>query len=210
MLEGFLGRIITKGRAEGVPNHIEETPKQIGVNFVDPSTVDLETKEILSSIEKEGTNVNFKESMGTWTFRVGEGNFFSKDYANCTGVVVVGIDKKTGKPLTLMTHQNTEELEEFGKGVKERFMKELGSFLILMKKQAKKGSIDCVRFGGFDGGYGPDPEYEKSINLASEVVEQELGLKLRVVAEPNMKGKTDAYFDSKNRILYIVRAPQNH
>ena len=206
MLE-FLGRI-TKGKAEGVSPQIEKGPTPISVRFVDPLNIDSQTKEVLVSIEKEGKNVNFKESMGTWVFGAGEGDFYSKDYGNCIGVVVIGINKKTGEPLTLMTHQNTEELPGFGEGMEERFMQELSSYLKIMKQQTKKGSMDCVRFGGFDGGYGSDSEYEKSINLATAVVKKELGLELRVVAEPNMEGTTDAYFDAKNRTLYIVRIPQ--
>lgn len=75
-------------------------------------------------------------------------------------------------------------------------------------ERSKKGSIDAIIYGGnkYGGGY---RNFEKSIELVSEIIYDELGFKPTVTTTPKEgAGSSDVYFDNKNRRAYLFMPEQ--
>ena len=161
---------------------------------------------------------------------------FSERYWGCTGVVFVGKDKETGKQISFMTHQDPYSILDD----KEQIFKEdLSERIKEFKNKVLVDSIDAIVYGGYGYNNSDQkddfeldekdeknekekmPEYtdyKKSIVLIGEVIKNELGFEPTVIVGPNSNYKeededsypTEAYFDTQNRRLFLVRPYQDN
>ena len=151
---------------------------------------------------------------------------WSMTYRNCTGVIVAGTDKTSGKQISLLTHQSPRELFHNALSGNKAYKK----FIVDMKKsigdlvsRCTPGSVDAVILGGNVAHYSAtdfqtmSEDYRKSIKLLGEVCTEKLGFEPVVLTGPNMDQSpnpfsqannwdVDAYFDTQNRRLYLLRA----
>ncbi len=137
---------------------------------------------------------------------------FTKGLNNCTSVVVVGIDQKTGKNISFITHQNPNEflLEKRKKFIKdfEKIMKEISSMCVPKSVDAiilGGNYLDITRDGGRKGRTFAE-NYVESINLLSSEIEKKLKFKPEIINGPKVDfGGDNVYFDNKNRRVYFIR-----
>ncbi len=133
-------------------------------------------------------------------------NKFSKSFKNCTGLVVSGVDKATGKNISFVSHEDPGYFLE-GRENKNKFIRDLEHQLREFKERSVEGTIDAVIVGGNyfrRGDYRMD--YLGSIELLSEEVSKFLGFKPLVMTGPKTAhGSDNIFFDNENKRLYIVR-----
>lgn len=157
----------------------------------------------------------------------------SRNYADCTGIVAVGVDKETGKNISFLTHQDGKKILTADgplKEVQKQFTADLRASLSELKDRSKEGSIDGVIFGGwaegFGGGFYPysAEEYKRSVQLIGNLFEEVLQIDPDVAIGPNAEPTRSGYderdneiikdfdiqvvFDTINRRLYMVRPEQ--
>ena len=144
-------------------------------------------------------------------------NKYSEKYHECTGLVVVGVDQKTNKNISFVTHQTPKyvlDLEKNGESFADGLTRQLQEF----KKRCKPGTIDALIVGGNrQPNYGNNKqgegffEYKKSIQKISDTIFPILGFKPRVATGPKLNsGKTSIFLDTKNRRLYLLMTEQKH
>ena len=141
-------------------------------------------------------------------------NKYSDSYLNCTGVVVSGVDKETGKNISFMSHQNPEWfLDGIGKTSGNsintnvvKFKQDLAKNINELKNRCISGTVDAVIFGGnkedfssdvpdekFIRGFDNEESYNKesydnyvnSIKVLRLVISNELGFSPVVMSGPN-------------------------
>jgi hypothetical protein len=141
-------------------------------------------------------------------------NKFSENFYRCTGLIVVGIDKKTGKNISFLSHQDPLE---FLYDYKDKFIDQLKQQLTEIEKRCRQGTVSTVIVGGR---YFSDDElndrqviqsYNDSIKLLGTIVEEVLKYEPTVINGPktHKNEKDDIYFDNKNRRLYFIRPKIN-
>jgi hypothetical protein len=143
---------------------------------------------------------------------------FSEGFYNCTGLIVVGRNKRDGENISFLSHQDPEK---FLHSKREDFITHLDQILSNLKVQVEEGTIDAIIIGGrylplSDRSAGDSYDiknYVGSVNLLSEEVRKILGFDPVVVNGPkfpSMKGGADkVYFDNKNRRAYLIRPRVN-
>ncbi|MFA6190438.1 MAG: hypothetical protein WC711_02970 [Candidatus Staskawiczbacteria bacterium] len=129
---------------------------------------------------------------------------FTEKLYGCTSLVAVGIDSKTGKEVSFLTHQDSYRT------INEPFQKDLEKRLRELKMQCREGTIDVVIVGGE-----LNPKkmkamfYQESLEALSSVVEKSFGFSPVVACGPKEPGSgfdyDNAYFDTENRRLYMIR-----
>ncbi|MFA5831637.1 MAG: hypothetical protein WC878_07475 [Candidatus Paceibacterota bacterium] len=177
----------------------EKMPSALHVNFY-AYPEDLDDENIKNA------------GIGTYAVSpVNEQNKFSRGYCECTGIVVSGIDKETGKNISFLSHQDPNELLT---GHPEKFSADVHSRLLEIKNRCKEGTIDAVIAGGNyitkKGNKGAlkstRENYGDVIPALSEEVRSVLGFDPAVVVGPkNVPGDDHLYFDNDNRRLYVFR-----
>jgi hypothetical protein len=209
-----------------------------------------EFSELFEKFEEKGEDVNFSfrkgdivsETMlntGPKTYVISPidtKDKYSADFLDCTGVVAVGIDKKTGKNISFMSHQNPDFfLNDEEKQIK--FRKDLIQKLKELKEQSLPDTIDVAIVGGNEDNtpkkipdenfrLGIDDEtkflkdkysnYKESITILNNSIAKVLefspvvltGLNSSTSTESGANNALDIYLDNKNRRLYMVRARQ--
>ena len=228
--------------------HLNKSIKPIMGGIYDRETLDDKTKEYFKDFEKNADFVNFKYdaddisnnkmfNSGKLTYVISQcnnKNKYSHEYLNCTGVIVVGVDKKTGENISLLSHQNPEAFLK-DETVKENFIKDLNENLDTLISNCVPGTIDAVILGGneeeisdpaFDENFRfgiDDIEvlmrekydiYEDSIKRLNFLLSKKLNFTPTVISGPNDNFKTkdhslSIYFDNQNRRLYQVRPKQS-
>lgn len=228
--------------------HLNEGVKPIIGGIYDRSKLEEETIKFFKDFEKNADFVNFEYTSddasrnrmfnsGKLTYVISEcnnKNKYSHKYLNCTGVVVVGVDKETGKNISLLSHQNPEAFFK-NKIVKENFTKDLIEDLDNLINKCIPGTIDAVILGGneeeisdpdFDENFrfGIDDveilmrdrydSYQDSIKGLNFLISKKLNFTPTVISGPSDNFKTSdhslsVYFDNENRRLYLVR-PEQH
>ena len=145
---------------------------------------------------------------GTYAIsEVSSENKFSENFLNCTGLVIVGIDKETGDNISIVTHQQSDTTIS-----SEAFKKHLTEALQKMKQVARKGSIDAVIVGGNDDNDNLE-EYKESIKAVTAIAELILGFEPRLATGPKLTANnepTNIYFDTEHRRLYLFMPTQEH
>ncbi len=129
---------------------------------------------------------------------------FSVGLYDCTGLIIVGEDKKTNKNISLLSHQDPKEfltprlIDSFKLHLIERIKK--------ISEKSKKGSIDAIIFGGNTRS---KENFKKSIELVSKLVLDQLKFEPTVATGPKERyGATNMYFDNKNRRAYLFMPQQ--
>jgi hypothetical protein len=174
---------------------------------------------------KNALNVNFfgypedlddedikNAGIGTYAVSpVNERNKFSRGYCECTGVIVSGVDKETGKNISFLSHQDPNDLLT---GHPEKFSADIRSQLLEIKNKCEEGTIDAVIMGG---NYitkkgnkkalkSTRENYDHVISALSEEIKSALGFEPVVIVGPkNVPGDDHLYFDNDNRRLHIFR-----
>jgi hypothetical protein len=140
-------------------------------------------------------------------------NKFSERFFDCTGLIVTGIDKKTGKNISFLSHQDPVQ---FLHNKKDDFIKHLGQRLAEIKKRCISGTIDAIIVGGNyinitdDKGLHHKEKYVNSVELLSTEIKKILNFEPIVVNGPKkIGGKDNIYYDNDNRRLYFVRERVN-
>lgn len=140
-------------------------------------------------------------------------NKTSFGFKDCTGVAAIGIERDTGKPISILSHQDPEA------AVSRTFLKDLESTLQELSDRCDPGTIDIKLFGGnIDVGNdtGRQSEiyrnYINSIHALASCAKSVLGIVPTVVGGPKFPryGEWDDYvhFDTKNARLEVHR--NNH
>lgn len=165
-------------------------------------------------------NKNFLGGGRTWTISIIDNlNKFSEKFFNCTGLIVTGKDKVTGKNISFLSHQDPNKFLSWKMG---DFIDHLRQRLKEIQNRCEKGTIDTVIIGGSYPATGissmysnlPRQNYLDSIKLLSLEVEQVLGFEPVVINGPKMECSAyndydTVYFDNENRRLYFVRPKVN-
>jgi hypothetical protein len=124
----------------------------------------------------------------------------STDFNSCFGLVVAGIDKKTKKPVSLVTHQPPTYFSN------DSFLRIFSQKLKEMRDKCDLSSIDAVVIGGINIG-----SYKTAMNVLGLEVKKVLSFEPVCVNGPKLNfSLTDKlYFDNKDRRLYLVRSTVN-
>ncbi len=134
-------------------------------------------------------------------------NKFSKGFVNCTGLVAVGLDKKTGENISFVSHEDPGFFL-FNEKNKNKFINDLRQRFEELQKRSAGRTIDAIIVGGNYLNY-PEhskKEYIESIRLLSEEVTKSLGFEPLVIVGPKTTGGgDDVFYDNEHRRLYIMR-----
>lgn len=161
------------------------------------------------NIENDGRDSYVMSPVDNW-------DKYSKNYANCTGVIVTGRDKETDENISFMTHQDPDHFLSN----RDKFTAGLSARLQEIKKRCKEGSIDAVMFGGryanVKQAQDDKPwreafkkEYLDSIKFVGEEVTKELGFEPVVVAGPKVNPGMDAvFYENKERRMHLGRSAE--
>ena len=120
---------------------------------------------------------------------------------DCTSVVVVGTDAKTGEQISFISHQNPKE---FLKDIKDRFTRDFNESLEELKNRCVPGSIDVVICGGRNNPSAVEG-YKNSLKTLSSAINERMGFVPTVICGSKNAGEDDIYFKPKDRQLHIVR-----
>lgn len=139
---------------------------------------------------------------------------YSREFFDCTVLVVAGVDKNTGENISWLSHQDPKK---FLTDKKEDFIRDLRQRLLEAKEACEPGTIDATLVGGnYFSKYlhREKPLHKKnyldSVSLLSGEVEKVLGFKPRIINGPKETGGHDSvYFDNKNKRLYLMRVKVN-
>lgn len=174
--------------------------------FTDPSSVhNIDYYSSIDDLDRKGFS-----NAGNKTYvisSVDDMNKMSTSFFNCTGLIICGIDKHSGKNISFVAHQDpTRFLFES----KEKYIEDLNKKLDEIKRRCEDRTFDAVIVGGnylFEKRY--QENYLNSIELISKEVQSKLGFEPVVVGGPKTwtgNGRGDAIFYSNDkRRLYFMR-----
>jgi hypothetical protein len=148
---------------------------------------------------------------------IDDSNKYSETFRRCTGLLVVGVEKGTGKKISFLTHWDIMDLLY---SRKDEITDHLRQRLEEMKDKCELGTVDAALFGGkyFSDDAEEDTffqkNYEESVKLVGEEMEKVLGFEPTVVNGPkvylgNKQEKDNLYFDNENRRFFFVRSKVN-
>jgi hypothetical protein len=138
---------------------------------------------------------------------------FSKSFADCTGLVATGYDKKTGENISFLSHQDPAYFLD-DETNRNSFISDLEQRLLELKERCSEGTIDAAIVGGnyFKAEEHEDNEeyrkhYLDSIELLSNETAKILGFKPVAMTGPKTvtRGRDDVFYENKNRRFYISR-----
>lgn len=117
---------------------------------------------------------------------INEKNKFSDNYINCTGVVLVGIDKETGENISLLTQ------EESGENMEDKlFLNDLSNRIEEFISMCEPKTIDALIVGGNDNNDNLE-EYENSVKILRDKISPLLDFYPDVATYPKLTS-----FDTK-------------
>jgi hypothetical protein len=144
-----------------------------------------------------------------------ETNKQSSRYHDCSGIVVVGQSKETGREISILTHQDpTKILGDY----KQLFENDLRAALREIVSKSIPGTLDIGIFGGL---YELNIQTKhdtvcneycvKAVQFLSQIIFEELEFEPVIFTGPNIaEGATAVYFDCQNRRLYLEREPRGN
>ncbi|MCX6736221.1 MAG: hypothetical protein NTZ13_04010 [Candidatus Parcubacteria bacterium] len=157
------------------------------------------------------------KNVGEYTYvisTIDDANKFSEEFKNCTGVIVTGQDKNTGKDISFLSHEDPWFFVEQEGGTK-KFTEDLRAQLLEIKNRCIPGTIDAVIAGGnyfkqinetelYTKRYRDN--YQKSIEILSKEISDILGFEPAVIIGPKALGGSDKmFYDNAGRQLHIYR-----
>lgn len=133
---------------------------------------------------------------------IDEYNKRSDSYGCCLGVALIGASKKSGKNISLLSHQALL----FEPRTIKKFKRDLRSRISEFMKLSKKGTVDAVIFGGDFSGTIAD-NYVETVESLNEILTPGTGISPRVISGPNLDGTSgiNVFLDTENRRLYITQ-----
>ncbi len=136
---------------------------------------------------------------------INEKNKFSTGYLNCTGIVLVGIDKETGENISILTHQTS------GEDMKDKtFINDISEQIKEFVSRCEKETIDALIFGGNKENL---KEYEEAVKILDKISSPLLGFSPDVATGPKIDRAhldTQAFFNTKKRQLHIFMPEQEN
>ncbi len=139
-------------------------------------------------------------------------NKFSENYHNCLGTVVAGNEKGTGRPISILSHQNSYLADaEWQEEAQKRFIADMSESLQDLKEKCEEGTVDAAIFGGvYPKSDSEKKNYLKSVEMINRMIERELGFSATVVVTPKLtedgvNGNDHAYYDNSTRRLFLIR-----
>ena len=188
---------------------LEKNPNVETAMFSDDETEKQNMKEVDYYGRPEDLNKQNFKNAGYESYvisTIDDSNKFSKSFKNCTGLVVSGVDKETGKNISFISHEDPGYFLDQREN-KNRFVHDLEQQLREFKERSDEGTIDAVIVGGNyfkSGDYRID--YLSSIELLSDEISKVLGFKPLVMTGPKTAHGSDSiFFENENKRLYIVR-----
>ncbi|OGI64757.1 hypothetical protein A3H53_00565 [Candidatus Nomurabacteria bacterium RIFCSPLOWO2_02_FULL_40_10] len=208
--------------------HLIEGVKPIMVCIGTPEdfqTVEIEHPEHREHLSNDFLLKDLKNldwAKGTYDFKEGEdvltagpriyaispidnSNKFSGGFGHCMGLIVAGIDKKTGENISFITHQPSSFSEDFTVDLKKRLNE--------MKERCRQGSVDAIIVGGISNSNELFKKiYVKTIHFLSKETRQTFGFEPVIVNGPKVLVPVtvdEVSFDNKNRRLYLIRSKVN-
>lgn len=150
---------------------------------------------------------NIDSEGDTSILKLDESNKYSKAFSVCTGLVVTGISRKTGKNVSFLSHQNANDVLE------GKFISSLRKLLNEINDECEPGTIDAVVIGGYNvgGDNYTKKNYLNSIKLLGKEVKKALKFEPMVVNGPKIGAnkRDDIYYDTENRRLFFIRPEVN-
>lgn len=184
--------------------HLEKEFSPIRVCISDTDSLTEETLKNINNIKTNGELVKMGNLSG-----LNETSKYSLEYQYCTGIIMVGVDKETGKQISFMTHQSPFHIAE------DSFKKILIESINELNQRSKSGSIDAVIFGSRSDSLNDTSIYKNSIINLNEICKNQLGFEPIILTGPNISTVnkisdrcTDIYFDTESRRLDLVRPKQ--
>lgn len=163
----------------------------------------------LSSSQRESTGVLGEYERYSISSFDGQDKY-SKSFHNCLGVVIMGQEKATGKPLSLLTHQNPSFFLNPEKNPLEieQYKLDIKNTLNTVISSSGEGSLEVFIVGGQ---YVDKDEYTESVRVIACDILLHLGVEPTILAGPNvfpLQFPADIYLDTSNRRMYLAR-PEN-
>jgi hypothetical protein len=168
----------------------------------------------LEQLEKEGFKHNGMESY--LISPVDERDWFSDQYANCTAMIAIGRDEKTGKEISFLSHQDPRYFVDGDDEGMEKFASDMIASLQELRDRSEQDTVEVSLAGGnFDTTF-PESEnyhhdyYQKSIKKLRQLVQESLGFDPKVLTGPNnhVGSETIIAVDTQNRTVWIERPEQ--
>lgn len=161
---------------------------------------------------------------------INDSDKFSEGYNACTGLVVSGIDKKTGKNISFISHQATGVLVQISM-IKEKFQRDLDQRLREIKEMCVEGTVDAVLVGGdyfykysLEGPPLSSIRYERTTEILMKPFMRNFDFEPTIINGPKVLTEDpaekrqdqkkeheddDIYFDNEERRLYFIRTKIN-
>lgn len=157
----------------------------------------------LETAEEKGF-LHGTESGHYYISAINERDKFSENYYICTGIIVAGIHKDSGKNISFMTHQSPGGFLRIDR---DKFIGDLQQRLRELKEMCKEGTIDAVIVGGKSSN-ADKQDYLDSVELLSTEIAKTLGFEPLVINGPQTS-LDDAFYNNKQREVYFRRSKLN-
>ncbi|MEX2436691.1 MAG: hypothetical protein WD471_00830 [Candidatus Paceibacterota bacterium] len=141
---------------------------------------------------------------------ISEENLFSDKYLNCTGTVGIGRDKKNGKEIAFLSHQDPEYLLHKDPKNVEKFIEEFSKTLNELVDKSEDKTVEVSIFGGND-----DPldslskktsDYKKVVEILNKTTRDIIGYEPTIIEGPNHgEGAIDVTIIVQERKIIIEK-----
>ncbi|MES2930451.1 MAG: hypothetical protein V4665_01570 [Patescibacteria group bacterium] len=192
-------------------NHLEKGINPITVCIGDNSNHDIDYLFTKFKENKKTQNIKYAASSDYYKkeniiidlsgYAISEGNEknkYSEEYYNCIGMAIIGIDKKTNKNISILTHKFPAVFLQ-SDSLEKNFITQLKDLV----SRCKLGTLDAVIFGGDKSDGNSLKEYLEAINTINKISKPILGFEPTISAAPKYDGETSVYLDTENRRLYV-------
>jgi hypothetical protein len=137
---------------------------------------------------------------------VSESSKYSDGYSYCTGLYVFGVDRVTGKTISMLTHQNPVKVLN---GLEDMFISDLTGSLT---EFAARVDPESIRTGYLGGKLHPEVSditvnlYSRMYALINKIVSAQLGKSVGIVSHPTseLEDQTCVYLDSDTGHTFIT------
>jgi len=203
----------------GIFRDLEKTDPELCKILLSPS-FDAQDIEVIDYDAKpsDGRNIGAKTA-GYQTYvisSVSDRDKITRYLYDCTSVFAVGREKKTGKNISFLSHQDPKKFLK--ERYQEQFTNDLTNSLEELKGRCVKGTIDVVISGGLYPRKHPGAKwswkeaeifrglYKSSVSLLSEIVMEVFGFEPAVISGPKKVERSDSVLCvNKTRRMFIAR-----
>jgi hypothetical protein len=160
----------------------------------------------IDDLRSSAEEVDFNPQTDHIISPVNDKNKFTTGLANCTSVVVMGIEKGTGNNISFETHQSDPPSDDT-----HPFLVELTKNLDEIKGHCVEGTVDAVIAGGSAAHPVREEAYKKTIAMLDRTIRATLGFEPLVAVGPKIDVTNDelVYCDTQNRAIYVIRSQYN-